>query len=239
MTPLVAPGVADNVAPADSLPPLEAGDRLTLREFLRRYEAMPNVNKAELVEGIVCMPSPVRIEHASPHTILNGIFWVYWTATPGVEAGDNATVELDEGNGPQPDAYLRILPEFGGQSQTRRGYVISAPELLAEVSGTSVGRDLHEKFNAYERNGVKEYVVWRVFDRAIDWFVRRDRRFERMEPSPDGVCRSEVFPGLWVNVAGLLAGDFPAVMTTLQAGLATAEHAEFKMRLASNHPLGQ
>ncbi|MCC7421312.1 MAG: Uma2 family endonuclease [Planctomycetaceae bacterium] len=215
-----------------SIPPLESGDRLSMGEFLRRYEAMPEVNKAELIEGIIWLPFSVRVEHGSTQAAVGGLLWKYQIMTSGLEAGVHATIELDECNCPQPDAYLRILPEFGGQSQTRRGYVISAPELLAEISGTSVGRDLHEKFNAYERNGVKEYVVWRVFDRAIDWFVRRDGRFERMEPSPDGVCRSEVFSGLWVNVAGLLAGDFATVMSTLQAGLATAEHAEFEARLA-------
>ena len=39
--------------------PLEHGDHLTREEFERRYEAMPHVRKAELIEGVVYMPSPV------------------------------------------------------------------------------------------------------------------------------------------------------------------------------------
>lgn len=231
MSPIVVSDPANRPVGSYVIPPLEAGDHLTLREFLRRYEATSDVNDAELIEGIVSMGSAVRVEHASPHVALSGVLWFYWGATPGIEPGDNATIELDSVNAPQPDLYLRILPDFGGQTRTERGLVISAPEFVAEISGTSVSRDLHEKLTAYERNGVKEYLVWRVYDQEIDWFIRREGKFVRVEPT-DGIHRSEAFPGLWINVPALLARDVPDLLTTLQAGLATPEHAGFRERLA-------
>jgi len=100
------------------VPPLEQGDRLTRAEFERRYSAMPQVKKAELVEGIVYMPSPVRInKHSRPHAKL--ITWAghYEAATPGVALADNGTARLDLDNEPQPDLFLQIVPEAGGQTR--------------------------------------------------------------------------------------------------------------------------
>jgi Uma2 family endonuclease len=215
-----------------TVPELQAGDRLTRAEFERRYAAMPHLKKAELVEGVVHMPSPVsHPEHARPHFHL--VTWLgnYEMHTPGVEGGDNATVLLDLDNEPQPDALLRIRPECGGQSQDRGKYVSGAPELAAEVAGTSASYDLHDKLQAYRRNGVCEYVVWRVGDRAVDWFVLREGRYEGLTPDAAGCYRSEVFPGLWLDPAALLQGDLARVMAILQQGLATPEHAAFVQRL--------
>ena len=87
LTPLVGPS---------GLPPLENGDRLTREEFERRYEAMPDVMKAELIEGVVYVPSPVRHRHhGQPHIYLSGWLVQYQASTPGVEASDNCTVRLD------------------------------------------------------------------------------------------------------------------------------------------------
>jgi Uma2 family endonuclease len=218
--------------PTEELPPLRAGDRLTRDEFERRYRAMPDVNKAELIEGVVYMPSPVSTdEHGSPHFDLIGWLAAYRAQTPGVQGGDNSTLRLDWDNAPQPDAFLRILPEFGGQSRTEDGYVVGAPELLAEVSASSASYDLHDKLNAYRRNGVREYVVWRVWDREIDWFVLRGGRFERLPLTPDGLYKSEVFPGLWLDPAALTEGELARVLEVLQQGLAAPEHAAFVERL--------
>jgi Uma2 family endonuclease len=225
--------------PLSGLPPLESGDRLKLAEFMRRYEAMPDVKKAELIEGVVYMPSPVRVEHSSPHGDLIWFLVSYKIATPGVQSSDNTTALLDDDNGPQPDASLRILPECGGQSRTENGYVAGAPELMAEISASTVSRDLHDKFTAYERSGVLEYLVWRVWDAALDWFVLRDGRFARVEPDEQGVIRSSSFPGLWLNVLAMLEGDLPRVLETLQLGLATPEHAAFVERLRNPPPPAQ
>jgi Uma2 family endonuclease len=216
------------------VPPLVAGDHLTRDEFERRYHAMPHVKKAELVEGIVYMPSPVSLEgHAVPHADFIGWLIHYRAYTPGVQAGDNGTTRLDLDNEPQPDAFLRILPEFGGQSRTVDDHVEGAPELLAEVASSSASYDLHEKLNAYRRNGVKEYVVWRVWDRAIDWFRLRSGRYEPAGLTPAGLYQSEIFPGLWLDPAALLRGDLAKVLSILQQGLATDEHAAFVKKLAA------
>src|SRR6202035_4701033 len=90
-------------------PPLQNGDHLTRDEFERRYDAMPGLKKAELIEGVVYMPSPVRaIEHGSPHTAIVTWLGVYWAQTPGTRACTDASVRLDLDNEPQPDGLLMI-----------------------------------------------------------------------------------------------------------------------------------
>jgi Uma2 family endonuclease len=215
------------------VPELCAGDQLTRAEFERRYAAMPNVKKAELIEGEVYMPSPVSRKHAGPHAKIIAWLVYYWSATQGVESGDNATVRLDLENEPQPDGFLRILPQCGGQSWDDDEYIGGAPELVAEIAVSGVNIDLHKKLRVYQRNGVREYLVWRVSDVAIDWFGLREGRFEHLPTSETGVCRSEVFPGLWLDSAALLRGDFARVMAVLQEGIASPEHAAFVARLAA------
>jgi len=239
MTTSTGERLASALAPDSAIPPLEPGDRLTRDEFERRYEAMPELNKAELIEGVVYMPSPVtQQEHGGPHFDLVGWLGFYRAATPGVEGGDNSTLRLDLDNEPQPDAFLRILPECGGQSRNSGKYVAGAPELIAEVAASSASYDLHDKLQAYRRNGVPEYVVWRVWDRAIDWFVLRDDQYERLPVNAAGHYCSAVFPGLWLDPAALVRGDLAQVIAVLQQGLATKEHAEFVNRLAQQKPAG-
>ena len=219
-----------------AIPPLENGDRLTRAEFEQRYDAMPNLKKAELIEGEVYMPSPVRHKrHSHPHTRL--VTWLgnYETDTPGVEAGDNGSIRLDLDNEPQPDGYLIILPGSAGQVRiSDDDYVEGAPELVAEVGASSVSIDLGKKLDAYRRNGVCEYIVWRVLDRQVDWYVNRDGRFVPLPPSADGIVRSEVFPGLWLDVAALVRRDGKAVQAALQQGLDSPSHAEFVAQLERN-----
>ncbi|MFH1266597.1 MAG: Uma2 family endonuclease [Planctomycetota bacterium] len=214
-------------------PPLESGDRLTRAEFERRYEAMPGVKKAELIEGVVYMHAAVRHEgHGHQHSILNGWLAVYMANTPGVEASDNASVRLDLDNVPQPDLLLRLPESVGGQSRVNPdGHIEGPPELVAEIVASSAAYDLHQKLNVYRRHGVREYVVWRVLDEEIDWLVLREGRFDRLSPSTGGIHKSETFPGLWLDAAALLRGDQAEVLNVLNQGLASAEHAEFVERL--------
>ncbi len=226
--------VAPTEAPRNgAIPPLENGDRLTRAEFERRYEAMPELKKAELIEGEVYMPSPVRYRrHGHPHTRL--VTWLgnYETDTPGVEAGDNGSVRLDLDNEPQPDGFLIFRPDHGGQARiSEDDYIEGAPELVAEVASSSASYDLGKKLDAYRRNGVREYVVWRVLDGEVDWFMNRKRRFKLMPPAADGILRSTVFPGLWLNPAALVRGDKATVKAILQQGLHSPEHAQFVARL--------
>lgn len=216
-------------APAATIPLLEAGDRLTRAEFERRYAASPQIKKAELLEGVVYVPSPARLrQHGRPHLHVNTWLGNYEAGTPGVIAADNATARLDLDNEPQPDALLLIDPERGGQvAISHDDFIEGAPELVVEVAASSVSYDLHVKLNVYRRNGVREYVVWRVSDRQIDWFVLNEGRYDRREPDPDGLYRSTVFPGLWLDPNALLNGDLAAVLAVLSRGMATPEHAAF------------
>jgi Uma2 family endonuclease len=218
---------AAHAAPA--IPRLENGDRLTRAEFERRYDAMPGLMKAELIEGIVYMPSPVRFaHHGRPHLTLGGWLVHYIASTPGVQGADNGSIRLDLDNMPQPDAFLLILPSHGGQALiSEDDYVERAPELIAEVSASSVSFDLNTKFQVYRRSGVREYLVWRVDDRAIDWFVLREGRFDRLALSPAGFYQSEVFPGLWLDPAALIGGDLRTMLQVGSQGLASPEHAAF------------
>lgn len=215
-----------------SLPPLENGDHLTREQFEDRYHAMPHLKKAELIEGVVYMPSPVRLDqHGSPHAALIGWLTVYWANTPGVRVGADSTIRLDLENEPQPDVLLLIEPNSGGQARIDGdGYVEGAPELVAEVAASSAAIDLHTKFRVYRRNNVREYLVWRVLDRAFDWFVLRGDQYDRLEPVA-GVYRSEQFPGLWLDPDALTRFDLAAVFRVLQQGLAGAEHTAFVARL--------
>jgi Uma2 family endonuclease len=215
------------------IPPLENGDRLTRAEFERRYHAMPGLKKAELIEGVVYMPSPVRHRgHSHPHGHLMAWLVYYEANTPGVASGDNGTTRLDLDNEPQPDGLLMIESECGGQCRiSDDDYVEGAPELVAEVASSSVSYDLGPKLTAYRRNGVCEYVVWRVLDRAVDWFVLRNEQFEPILPGADGILRSSVFPGLWLDPAALVRGDLTAVFDALRQGLESDEHKKFVHRL--------
>ncbi|MFN8523642.1 MAG: Uma2 family endonuclease [Chloroflexota bacterium] len=206
---------------------MENGDRLTRAEFERRYEAMPNLKKAELIEGVVYVPSPVRLaQHGRPNQDIDAWLGVYRAGTPGLTGATNATVRLDLDNEPQPDAML--LLESDGQSRVGPdGYVEGAPELIVEIAASSVSYDLHAKLVVYRRSGVSEYIVWRVLDNAIDWFVLTEGEYVRAEPDSSGTCRSQIFPGLWLNVPAMLAGDLSGVLRTLQSGLDSAEHSNF------------
>src|SRR5262245_8690722 len=224
---------SSNHESSEPLPALRAGDRITRSEFERRYAAMQQVKKAELIEGIVYMPSPVTdTDHGAPHFDLITWLGVYRGHTPVVRGGDNSTLRLDLDNEPQPDAFLRILPELGGHSHTdSEGYIEGAPELIAEVAASSASYDLHDKLNVYRRNGVKEYVVWRVWDKAIDWFILSEGRYDRLPLGSDGMCRSQVFPGLWLDPAALIQGNLAHVLEVCLQGLASSEHSEFIQKL--------
>lgn len=214
------------------IPPLRNGDHLTSDEFERRYETMPHVNKAELIEGVVHMPSPVSAkEHGEPHFDFVTWLGVYRAHTPHVRGGDNSTFRLDMDNEPQPDGYLRLAPECGGQAKLIDGYVTGAPELIVEVAASSASYDLHEKLNAYRRNGVREYVVWRVWDAEVDWFVLRAGRYATLS-AVDGIYKSQVFPGLWLDAAAVVRGDLARVLEVLQQGLSSSEHEAYVVSLA-------
>ncbi|AFY74207.1 hypothetical protein Syn7502_02198 [Synechococcus sp. PCC 7502] len=196
---------------------LENGDRLNREEFERRYTAS-KIKKAELIESIVHVASPLLYTpDGKPHS--NIITWLgtYQAVIAGLEVGIEPTVRLDDDNEPQPDAVLFRVN--GNAKIDADGYISGAPELIAEIAASTVSYDLHSKKRTYERNGVKEYIVWRTLDRQVDWFILENGKYNKLEPDELGTIRSQEFAGLWLNVTAILSNDMSAVLKTLQDGL--------------------
>ena len=212
-------------------PPLESGDHLTRHEFERRYTAMPQIKKAELIEGVVYVASPLRFRsHGKPHAQLITWLGTYQISSPGVELADNSTVRLDLDNEPQPDVVLLIDEKFGGQAHiSDDDYIEGAPELVAEVAASSASNDLHDKKRAYQRNGVQEYIVWQILENKLNWFSLQNGEYLPIADT-NGVIKSLVFPGLWLDLPALLTGDMIKVLAVLQQGLNSTEHAAFMER---------
>ncbi len=232
----------------EPIPELRDGDRLDTAEFLRRYEATPEGFRAELINGVVyvnrwievgpngeerVMPAISGTDHGTPQLRIN--FWVgyYDVQTEGVEASAPTTIVLSAADSvPEPDGLLRILPEAGGASASgKRGYYYGPPELILEVSNTTGKIDLGSKFDMYERNGVQEYLVWRTHHGIIDWFQLERGEYVPLAPDDDGILKSRVFPGLWLDPKALVAGDMARVLSVVQRGIASSEHAKFVEKL--------
>lgn len=219
------------VPPRPAAPPLEMGDRLTRVEFERRYQAMPALKKAELIEGVVYIPSPVSALHSNPHAQLIGWLSAYQAATPGLLLGINPTLRLDEDedNEPQPDALLAIDAKCGGRSHIdEEGYYAGPPELVGEAASSSVSYDLHAKLHVYRRHGVREYVAWRVRDKELDWFRLDEGKYVPLAPD---IFKSTIYPGLWLDAAALLSGEQARVLAAVQEGIASPEHVRFAAEL--------
>jgi Uma2 family endonuclease len=216
---------ATGTPPLPLIPPLESGDCLGRDEFERRYEAMPELKKAELIDGVVYLGSPVSPAHGAAHSQLIGWLTVYAAGTPGVQCADNTTLRLDAFNEVQPDALLRLRTGGGSKIAEGNKYLEGPPELVAEVALTSASRDLHSKLDLYRRHAVPEYIVWRVLENELDWFVPHEGNYQRIAADSTGILRSRRFPGLWLGGAALLRGDMAAVLAVLQQGLNSPEHA--------------
>ena len=216
---------------------------MTREEFHRIYEQMPDNFKAELIGGIVYVASPLRLRHGTGHPPLSTVFFAFIGNTPGTETGDNTTILLGDDGEPQPDLFLRILPAFGGQSGTTQDedgedeYVDGAPELIAEIAHSSRSIDLHGKREDYRRYGVLEYLVLSVKEKQLRWFDLSNNR--ELQIDPDGVLRAKTFPGLWIHRESLFAKNYQGLMSILNQGLATPEHAAFVQLLADARSRGQ
>lgn len=232
----VSKNLSDFPSNKEFIPPLENGDRLTRDEFHRRYELMPENIKAELINGVVYMSSPVRVEkHGKPQSHIVGILFNYYVATEGIELGDNVTFKLEAEGEPQPDAVLWIKENYGGKTYiTDTDYLEGSPELIVEISSSTASYDLHDKKDAYERNGIKEYIVWRVLDKEIDWFVLQDGKYVRLAQDADGIIESLVFGGLRLNIRAILDNDLVQALRDLQTGIDSAEHKNFVESLRNN-----
>jgi len=217
-----------NTPLSKTLPPLQSGDRLSRAEFERRYSADPHVKKAELIEGIVYVASPLRFQpHAEPHSNLGTWLGVYKTFTPKVRLGDAPTLRLDSDNEPQPDLVLFVEQEGGRVRITSDGYLEGTPEMVVEVAASSAAIDSGTKKRVYRRNGVQEYIIWLSYEKRIDWFQLIEGEYQLMQPDEVGIIRSHIFPGLWLNVNALLNDNMIAVLETVQEGIRSPEHKAF------------
>ncbi len=216
-----------STAKLPAVAPLVAGQRVNQADFHERYEAMPPGSRAELIGGVVFMPSPVGKRHYITTANAVGWLWTYRTRTPGVELGDNGSTALDDLGEVQPDAFLRILPDRGGQTRDMGKIIAGAPEMVIEVADSSKGVDLGPKLADYERAGVLEYIVFAIDPDEVHWHVRQGNRLVRIPPDLDGLYRSKAFPGLWLDPSAMIADDCPAIAIALERGLASEEHAAF------------
>ena len=215
--------------------PLRAGEQLSQEEFLRRWEALPSLKRAELIQGRVYLPSPVSNPHKWLHSRIDAWLTVYADFTPGCRAGSDGTW-LMLGDAPQPDVDLVILPDYGGQSRITGLYSAGAPELAAEVSLSSKARDLGPKLELYREAGVQEYLTVMQPDSNVTWRYLDSGQYRAMEPDTTGVLRSRIFPGLWLDAPALFANDKTQLWNTLQKGLNTEEHQRFVRELAARTP---
>lgn len=212
-------------------PPMQLhnGDRLTRTEFHRIYTQMPGNFKAELIGGVVHVPSPLKLPHSEMHSLLCWLFTTYKSKTPGVQTGVDATVILSENDEVQPDLFMRILPELKGQSSTKHEYLDGAPELIAEISHSSRSLDLHLKKDRYTQCGVLEYIVVSLQPQQLFWFALPENK--QLQPDSKGIISSTVMPGLCIHDKSLFQFDYETLMDSLQQGLSTAEHNQFVERL--------
>src|SRR5438105_1116108 len=178
-----------------TLPPLENGDHLDQKTFHARYEAMPEHCRAELIEGVVYMPSPQKVPHSKAQQLV--IRWLdeYAEATPGTDALANNTQILGPASEPEPDGCLFTTPECGGQVYVDADdYLHGPPELIVEVSSSTESIDLHRKKHDYQKAGVREYVVLALRTQQVFWFVRRRGKYKEVLLPSDGIFRSQAFP---------------------------------------------
>lgn len=233
----------DAAAAMHAIHPLQNGDRLTRAEFERRWEATPGLKRAELIEGVVYIPANQRgdvryapatlreDQHGAPLFRILGWLWTYQCYTPEIVGSVRTSARIDNDNLPQPDAYLRLPPRLRSTARLEDGYVSGAPDLIVEVSASSVSIDMHLKFDLYRRSGVREYIVWRVLDEQLDWFVLREGNYEPLSPDSEGWLKSQLFPGLWLQPQVLLYGLPSAIYTMAHAGLGSPEHQAFVKKL--------
>ncbi len=224
--------VARRTTRKTDVPPLVNGDHLDQKTFHERYEARPEV-RAELIGGIVYMSSPQKVRHGRYHSQLAALTYEYAEATPGIEDGVNTTAILGPDAEPQPDAYLSILRECGGQAGVDAdGYLTGAPEWVGEISDSTESIDLNRKKLDYDKAGVREYMVAAVRTAQLFWFIRRRGKFKPLLPDADGIIRSEVFPGFWLHVEAFLNRDGQRLLAVLRQGIASPKHAAFVAKLA-------
>ncbi len=212
-------------------PPLQSGDYLSRSEFERRYETMPEA-KAELIEGVVYMASPVHFAHGRYHT-----FAIHWLSTfvdntIGLEIADNVSTRLGNDSEVQPDICVLIDKRAGGQVHIGKKYLKGAPEFVVEIAASSASFDLRDKMQLYRRHGVREYLVLTVYEQETHWFtLDADHLFRPLLPDEKGIFHSVVFPGLRFEAGPFWRREWAKLHAVLQEGMASPEYAAFAAQL--------
>jgi Uma2 family endonuclease len=216
-------------------PLLLNGDHLSVPEFERRSEAMADDGNAELIEGMVIMSPAISDDHGKANSLPDRLLGHYAASTPGLAVGVNTSIRLDGRNEYQPDVILRIASGKMARTKTgSTGVLEGRPELVVEISLSSAAYDLHEKKAVYQRNQISEYFVWEVMDSRIHWFALEEGEYVRLVGKFDGVICSRVFPGLWLDIPALLAGNDRKAFRVVTRGLKSAEHRAFVKKLAKS-----
>jgi Uma2 family endonuclease len=211
-----------NQHPIKRLPHLQTGDHLSRPEFERRYAAMPHT-RAELIEGVVYMASPLYVSHGIPHARIIGWLMTYCAYTPDVELCDNTSLRLDMHNEVQPDAMMFFTHAGGRSRMSSEGYVEGSPELIVEIASSSAAYDMYEKRVIYQRCGVQEYIIWLVSEQRIVWLTLRDGVYEEVRPDGEGIIRSGIFPGLDLDVPAMVRGELARVLALVQGAISSSE----------------
>ena len=214
-------------------PRLVHGMRMNADEFLRIYETMPEDKKAELIDGVVYMFLKLLSSewHGEPDGLLQ--YWMasYAFQTPGIVTTPNSTVRLGIKSVPQPDGILRLKPEYGGKTRLdEKGCIVGPVEFAAQIAASSAALDLGKRLQAYCNEGVQEYLVWCTKSETVHWFHLLNGQYVPFVPDQDGVIRSRVFPGLWLDADALLKGDSKQLLTVLKRGMKSAEYKRFVKR---------
>lgn len=196
---------------------------------------MPDLKHAELIDGIVHTASPVSIAHGDFHVMAGAWMGNYAARTPGCFPGAESTWLMRDDSAPQPDLALRVFPSHGGQSREEGNLHAGAPELIAEVTASTRALDLGPKAKLYERSGVQEYLTVLVKEERVIWRELRKGRYRKLLSDPDGIYRSRVFPGLWLDEPAFWRRDLSAVFAAVDHGTQSAGHAKFVALLAERY----
>ena len=205
---------------------LAPGDRMSRDEFLARWYQMPSLKFAELIDGLVYMPSPLSVQHGDWDNLAGFLMRSYANKTPVCKATSQPTCLMLDSS-PQPDCVLRIRPEFGGLTRIEGKLLAGRPELAVEICVSSRSYDLGPKLDLYRRAGVPEYLAVIVEDKRFEWRVLTRGSYRLMKPTAQGIFRSRIFPGLWIDEAAFWRDDSDRLLAVLNQGLASPEHRRF------------
>jgi hypothetical protein len=214
--------------PSVDIPMLLApGDRMDLEEFLQRWEQEPGLKFAELIDGVVYMPSPTSVPHSDFDGLAQSVFGHYRLRSGICKTRPNATW-LMLGSAPQPDLALSLNPEFGGKMRlTARNLASGVPELIVEICRSSRSYDLGPKLALYQQAGVPEYLAILIEERRFEWRVLLDGHYQLLQ-SQDGVFHSRTFPGLRIDEPAFWREDGAQLLAVLDEGLRSPEFLDFK-----------